>query len=283
MTSPSCARIARALLAALLVPCATCAAHEWWLEPARFALAAPETVVIGASAGMGFRGERKVYAAGRALRLVTVDGEGARDHAPDGVPGTTVYATLPAATFRDGAALVSLETGWSSIELPPSEFAGYVAEEGLESTPGVAEALAGAAPIRERYARCGRTWLRPGAGARRPSGLTLELVPEAERPAPGRPLPVRVLLRGQPLAGALLKAWRRDLGADGVPHPADTRDSVAVAWRGRTDRAGRARVPLDRPGEWLLSVVHLEPCEVPALAEFQSHWASLTLAVSADR
>jgi hypothetical protein len=279
------ARTALVVVAAVALTPAAGVSHEWWIEPARFALAPGDTVTIGASAGMGFRGERKIYSVGRAVRVSLVDEGGMRAHPPDGVPGTRVYTRLPATAFGGGAALVGLETGWSDITLEPAEFAGYVADEGLAETPGVALALAGGVPIRERYARCGRTWLRGGRGAQRPSGLTLEIVPLVDTPPVGRGglLPVRVLLRGRPLAGATLKAWHRELATEQAPFPADARDSVGVAWSARTDRHGRARVPIGAPGEWLLATVHLEPCPVPRLADFQSHWASLTFAVTEPR
>ena len=84
-------------------------------------------------------------------------------------------------------------------------------------------------------------------------------------------LRARVLWNGRPLAGALVKAWRAPLGAD----PA-TRDSMGVAWRGRTNARGEISVAVAESGEWLLSVVQMVPCPDRVEADWESTWASLT-------
>ena len=136
-------------------------------------------------------------------------------------------------------------------------------------------------PGRERYARCPKTWITSRASGRasprllEPLGLPLEIVPLAD-PTMSRSLRVRVLDHGRPLAGALVKTWRQSLDPEGRPRNAGTRDSVDVAARARTDRDGVAQLPLAGPGEWMVSVVHMVPSTVPAEADWESRWASLT-------
>jgi len=107
----------------------------------------------------------------------------------------------------------------------------------------------------------------PGASG---TGDGLEIVPLS---APGADPTVRarVLWNGKPLAGALVKAWRATLGTD-----AASRDSIGVAWSGRTDTRGEITLSMTQPGDWLLSTVHMVPCPDHSEADWESTWASLT-------
>ncbi len=91
-------------------------------------------------------------------------------------------------------------------------------------------------------------------------------------------LHARVLLRGKPLPGILLKAFHQPLAANGLPLAPAARDSVGPAFEARADAHGLVTVPVAAPGEWLLSAVHMEPSAEPAEADWQSYWASLTFA-----
>ena len=68
-------------------------------------------------------------------------------------------------------------------------------------------------------------------------GLPLELVPLAS-PGEAPRLALRLFYRGRPLAHALVKAWRQPLVSGAVTRDPETRDSVGVAWQGRTDARG---------------------------------------------
>ncbi len=257
-------------------------AHEWWLEPAHFAASAPETVTVAAFAGMGFHGERKAFATARVARMaLSADGT-TRELPSSGIPGTDVFARVPAADLGRGPAVVALETHFAQLTLAAAEFDEYLRAEGLDG-PLAARRGAPRDSVRERYARCARIWLRGGERAAGSTGLTFELLPRSDptRESAGaarRPLEVQVLLRGRPLPGALVRAWRRPLDHADVPAPADARDSVAVFASARSDARGIARVPVHGAGEWLLAAVHMERSDDPAAADWQSFWASLTFA-----
>lgn len=270
-------------LRSLLAACAACAlaapaaAHEYWLRPSRYSGAPNDSVTVEAWVGTGFRGERRPWAASRALRFDARDAI-VRDLKAGGVNGETRWAAL---ALRDGGGLALAYQGdFSFIEMSGPEFEAYLALEGLDG-PRRARAAArrtGDAG-RERYARCARTWIAGSDPGRVTAavGLTLEVVPERD-PAAGGAVPVRVLLRGQPLAGTLVRAWHAPLDSRARPGDPAVRDSLGPAFESRTDANGRAVVPVSRAGEWLIGTVHMEPSTAPREADWQSWWASLTFA-----
>jgi len=261
------------ILQSLLPPAA--AAHEFWLAPSSYRAAAGDTVAIAAFVGTGFRGERKPYATTRALRF-ELNGPRTLDLRPAGMNGDLTFARFVAAD--GGGCLVAYESDFVPIELGAAEFDRYLALEGLDG-PLKARAKLGAGPGRERYARCPKTWIsgRETSRLTRPAGLTLELVP-ANDPTAGPSLRVQLLYRGRPLAGALVRSWNRPLNRSVVPADAAARDSVGPQGGVRTDRQGFATLAVDRPGEWLVSAVHMVPSADRSAADWQSFWASLTFA-----
>jgi hypothetical protein len=226
--------------------------------------------------GTGFRGEVKPYATPRTVRFVL---RGARDNDMSALPtnGDPVSARFKVAN-GDGQ-LLAYESNFASIELKAHDFDAYLKLEGLDA-PLAARVRQGASegPGRERYARCPKAWIGTGQEPRAtaPVGLTMEIVPLAD-PTMATSLPVRVLFRGQPLEGALVRAWNRPLSGLGPADPAD-RDSLGPVIQVRTNARGEARLVATHAGEWMVSAVHMEPSSDPAAADWQSWWGSLTFA-----
>lgn len=272
------------LLAPIVMLCVvpgSARAHEFWLSPSTYRPAAGEVVSVSMIVGTGFRGEVKPYAAPRTVRFVM---RGARE---SDMSALSTNGDPVSARFRvaggDGQ-LLAYESNFASIELGAHDFDAYLKLEGLDEVlaararPGAAEG-----PGRERYARCPKTWIGSGQAERAtaPVGLTMEIVPLAD-PTAGASLPVRVLFHGQPLVGALVRAWNRPLAGVSPVDPA-ARDSLGPLVQVRTDAHGEARLAVGRAGEWMVSAVHMEPSTDPAAADWQSWWASLTFARVAER
>ena len=270
------------MLALLLAAASPAGAHEFWLSPSRYRLAAGDTLAVGAEVGTGFRGEAKPYAATRVHVLVAA---GARrvDLAQLGMNGDLVFARWIAPDA--GGQLVGYESDFASIQLPPSDFDAYLKLEGLDAPLAARAALGNrAGPGRERYARCPKTWIA-GTDAKRAEaviGLPLEVVALGDPLAPG-PLAVKVLWRGKPLAGALVGAWRQPLGERFAPRAEAARDSVAPVARVRTGGDGTARLPVAGDGEWMIATVHMVPSADRDAADWESWWASYTFARAAHR
>jgi len=276
-------RIAWALLAAFLALPRCASAHEFWIAPSRYDAVKGATLELSAVAGTGFRGERKPWSPDHAVRF-TLRTAKAIDLARAASPGEMTWTRFVPAD--DGGAMVAFESDFLPIELPGPQFNDYLKAEGLDAPLAARKGLT--TPGRERYRRCAKLWLA-GTDATRATavvGMPLELVPE-RAPGASPDLGLRVLWNGHPLAGALVKAWRTPLDPSGTTRPVFERDSVAVAWQGRSDAAGRVTIPAREAGEWLVSAVHMEASHATwgwpgpsERADWESTWASLTFARS---
>jgi len=260
-----------ALLAFLTSPAC---AHQFWLAPSQYLAGSGKTVEVRAFAGTGFRGESKPWDPPHGVRFVA---RAARtlDLTPATTPGRFAWARF--APSDQGGAMLAFESGFTPLELPAAQFDAYLEDEGLDGPLAARRRAGAAAPGRERYRRAAKTWLAGTAADRAltPVGLPLEIVP-LSIPGTREVLRVRVLWSGQPLPGALVKAWRAPLGAGGAIRDAAARDSIGVAWQARTDPRGEVAVPVAQPGEWLLSVVRMLPSAVRSEADWESTWSSLT-------
>lgn len=248
-------------------------AHEYWLSLAPGAPQTREPVQIGALAGTGFRGERKPFSPLRCVRLVA---RAARslDLARIASSGEFVWAHF--APSDAGGTMFGYQSDFLPIELPGTQFDAYLALEGLDAPLSARRSSHMNGPGRERYRRCAKAWLDGSDAARATElfGFPLEVVP-LERPGAASPLRLRVVLEGRPLAGALVRAWHSPFDANGLPQDPAKRDSVGASWQGRSDSRGEVTVPIAGTGEWLVSVVHMQACPDPAVADWESTWASL--------
>jgi len=242
------------------------AAHDFWIEPAAFRPAPGAEVALRLYVGQDFRGESLIYLPELQERYVYLDAGGERP-----VPG--VAGDDPAGTIRPRGAGVVI-VGYRSAPFTVSfatlaEFEAYLAKEGLEHIGALRKRLGKRdRDITERYSRAAKSLLnvgpaRPSDGDRR-LGFTLELVAERNpyALAPGRELPVRLYYQNRPLADALVIAF--------------TKDAPLTKLRVRTDRDGRARLALARPGVWLVTAVHMVPAAKDVNTDWDSIWASLT-------
>lgn len=260
-------RTAWALLL-FLTPASALRAHDLWIEPSSFRPEPGQRVAVRLRVGEGFRGDPVPRKKERIERFAAVGPGG--EIALAGVEGSDPagWATLPAS----GSWLFVYDSSHASVELEGPKFEAYLAEEGLERISRLrAERGQTAAPAREIFSRCAKALVvsgsGPGQGFDRVLGLPLELVPAASPaglPAPpaDTELPVKLLFRGQPLAGALIVA---------IP-----REAPAASLSARTGADGEVRLRLDRPGDWLVKAVHMEPAPADSGADWESFWASLT-------
>lgn len=259
-------RTAWALLVFLLTSAPALRAHDLWIEPSSFRPVESQLFAVRLRVGEAFRGEPVPRMEKRIERFVAVGPGG--EIPLNGVEGADPagWAVLP----QPGSWLLVYDSHPSPSELDGPKFEAYLAEEGLERISKLrAERGQTAARSKEIFSRCAKALVAvgngPAEGFDRVLGLPLELVPEASPaglPAGGE-LPVILLFRSKPLAGALVVAVPREAPADKVS--------------ARTDTDGRVRLRLSREGQWLIKAVHMEPAPAESGADWESFWASLTL------
>ena len=253
--------------AALLAAPGLASAHDFWIEASSFRPAVGSVVQLRLFVGPNFEGEPFPRVPNLISRFVLVSPAGERE-----IPGRA--GADPAGAVRieaPGLQIAAYRSLNYGLTVDGAKFEEYLAEEGLEKISALRKKRGESGkPGREVFSRCAKALLEAvpagGAAARqdRAVGLTLELVAEKDpyTLAAGDELPVLLLLEGKPLAGALVHALRH-----GDP-------SVKVA--ARTDRAGRAKLRLARPGFWLIKAVEMSPAPAGEDADWQSLWASLT-------
>lgn len=169
-----------------------------------------------------------------------------------------------------GHLLLTGRTAPNFIELKPDQFVSYLKEEGLtEVIEWRTTHNESARPGRERYSKFFKSLILSGA----PDGYfnhvvghAIEIVPE-KNPymlKPGETLPVQVLFRGKPAAGLQVESAFAAQGR------------TTVTQVGVTGADGRIHVPLTKAGKYRLHSLRMERCAEPAIADWESYWASLT-------
>lgn len=258
----------RPLLAGVLLLAATpVSAHDFWMDagsaPARSGAPLTLTFRVGTASEVEdwtLRPERVV-----ALRSYGPRG-GVTDHQAGALPGRPGKASV--VLNGDGTHIVSFETTPVESDLPAAEFNDYLDHEGLPAVKAwrAANGKTGERG-RETYARRAKALVQVGSRATesvsRPIGMSLEIVPE-HNPVlhKGTPLPVRLLFRGKPLAGAMVSLERLD--ARGEPQKA------------QSDVDGRVILRPTPAGQWKIATVWSVPIEGNLRAEFDTLFASLT-------
>ena len=241
-------------------------AHDFWIEPSKFRPAPGERVAVRLRVGQNLKGDPVPRELGRIERFAAVGPAGEAE--VRGVEGVDPAGWVSPA--GPGLHWLVFDSNHASVEQAGPKFDSYLGEEGLER---IRKLRKGAGPVKEIYSRCAKSLLRvglrdeiPSSGYDRVLGLELELVPEKNPYAlkPGEALPVRLLYHGKPLDGALVV---------GIASP-----GAKVSTR---TAGGRASLVLDRPGLWLIKVVHMVPAPEGSGAEWESLWASLTFELPA--
>jgi len=248
-------------------------AHDFWVQPDAFWIAAGAVTPITLQVGHGPARQRSPIPLARILRFTATAPDGtvidlrARMH--PGGPGQDGDLRLPAA----GPHVLVLQTDdRAESHLPALRYTDYLKAEGL--TPALAfRARTHRTDMdgSENYSRQAKALVQvgPAGGSQaqvlKPVGLPLEIVPERSPYAEPRSatLPVRVIFEGRPLAGALIKLT--DLAHDAAP--AETR---------LTDRSGHATFTMPARGQWLLNVIWTKPQPSTRETDFETVFSSLS-------
>jgi Domain of unknown function (DUF4198) len=247
-------------------------AHDFWLQPARFIMAAPGAVPMLIYVGHGAARERWAMGIDRVIQFKSSGPDGLIDRKSNlTLKGPQVDAVVP--LEKPGSYIMAFQSRATTSDLPFLRFNDYVTTEGLTPIAANRERTGTQKNNgRELYSRRAKAIVQVGpvdaAGAVRattPIGLSLEIVPERHPLLlkPGEKLPVRVLFNRRPLAGALVKLT--DLNADTV--------AIATA---RTDTSGRVSFVIPHKGSWQFNIVWAEVISGNPAADYVTTFSSLT-------
>jgi hypothetical protein len=255
----------RVAVIAILAVSSNAAAHDFWIEPSTFHPAPGSILALRLRVGQGYIGDPVprngalidrfvAIGSGKASEVIGHDG---------GDPAGWVRIDRP------GLYVIGYRSKPSLVELKPDKLEQYITEEGLEWIRAVRARRSESGKVwREIFSRCAKSMIWTGSGpsnhSTQPIHLPLEIIPK-KNPytlTRGDRIPVQLLFKGRPLQGVLITAINAEDPASRV--------------RVRTDRSGRATLPLAIEGDWLIKAVHVVPAPAGAAAEWESLWASLT-------
>lgn len=262
-------RIAVLMILASLATAALAAAHDFWLVPDAFRIAAEGEIVVRGQTSSAFPTSESAVAPDRitAARIV-----GAGDE--EIISALTTRDTSLVLRHRPrttGQKIVAVSVGWRNITETAESFRRYLVLEGAEDALKRYEqaGLLPAAGIVRRYAKYGKTVVEVGDGPRayqRVIGQPLEFIPLADpgdAKAPSQ-LRMRLLFQGQPLGGAKVHA--------GV---ATAKGKTAAADVTLTSSAdGVVTIPVSAAGLWNVRTIHVVPAPAGAGADWEVHWAT---------
>jgi len=260
-------RVIFAAAAVALMTAVIAYSHDYWFEPEVFFAPAGGSVRVRLYVGEGLKSqEERPLQKERTSRFQMFSAGKTQDLLAAGQEGQTPVTRLsfgPAGNY-----LVAMERKAQPITLDAKKFTAYLAEEGLEAIIAERERLGEAnADGRERYSRYLKLALQVGDrrddACQRVIGQRLEIAPQSNpyQLKVGAPLKVRILFEGRPLARAKVFTNSKD-------HD-DIKEQDAI-----TDKDGMASFVLDRPGQWLIRLVHMRRCQDCADADWESFWAA---------
>lgn len=245
------------------------AAHEFWISPQAYRIAAGETISADIRVGQGFEGPASIYLPRGFARFDTLSATGV---APvEGRMGDRPAARIDAAP--EGLVVVIHETTDSVLTYKEFEqfaeftrhkdFAWAIEEHAARGLPETG--------FRETYRRYAKALVAvgDGAGGDRRVGLTFELVAQAN--------PYTDDLSG----GLAVQLWQGDapLPDTQIELFARAPDTSVQITRHRTDADGLVQLPMQPGTEYLVDAVVLSPRD-PATetqgAAWHSDWAALT-------
>lgn len=247
-------------------------AHDFYIFPDAFRIISGAAIRVGFHNGDSFPASEVAPIIARMKDAQLSSARGALPIQDLQVAGKRTLGTV-LAPGGNGDLILSVHTAPNFIELAPDKFTSYLKEEGLiriiewrkqhgESTK------AG----RERYSKFAKSLLVSGAPDDfyvHSLGFPIEIIPEANPYTlqAGSQLPVRVMFRGKPAQGLPVEsAWS-----------GGGKSKTVVV--GRTDAEGRIQIPLIAAGKWRLHSLMMERCAEPAVADWESFWASLTFEI----
>jgi hypothetical protein len=259
--------MARRLLVFLTIPLI---AHDLYFLPPGFRVKPGEKVRVAFHNGDAFPESEATAPIARLRDLQALSKTGAT--AITGLRESGKEVLGDAAYPGAGDIILAARTIPNFIQLEPAKFEDYLKEEGLDQVlRWRTEHAQSRVPGRERYSKYVKALVLSGESSgyfNHVVGFTIEIVPEANPSLlkAGEKLPVRVLFRGKPAVGLAVES--------AFAPPSGGKAIVTIV--GKTGPDGRVSIPITGQGRWRIHSMIMERCAEPAVAEWESFWASLT-------
>lgn len=245
-------------------------AHDLWIEPTTFSPERGQIVGMKLRVGQDLLGDPVPRDPALINQFIVEDASGRNPvYGRDGADPAGLLRVA-----RPGLLIIGYHSNPSTVELTADKFNKYLKEEGLDAVATLrASRNETGASARELFSRCAKSLVLSGSPSKtqgdRLLGFPLELVAERNPYAlrAGEDLPVRLVYKNRPLAGALVIAMNR-------LNPSEKLSA-------RTDTTGRVRFRLRPGGMWLVKAVHMIPAPAGTNARWESFWASLTFELRA--
>lgn len=237
-------------------------AHEFWIQPDAYSIEPGAVLRLTLMHGERFNGAPVPRNNGYIARFESVGADSSTQ--VQGLDGNTT--SFMRAADEGDQVLVYYSNEYTSL-LDADRFNAYLEEEGLDAIIQMRESSGESdEPGREVYSRCAKSLIDAdgdGLPADRALGLPYEilLLPDSFDGT----IRAQLLDRGEPLEGAVVVAVLQD-------DPSALTEHV-------TDENGRVEFPNTRPGVWMLTSIHMSRLPDRHDADWESHWASLTLQI----
>ncbi|HEV2150069.1 MAG TPA: DUF4198 domain-containing protein [Longimicrobiaceae bacterium] len=267
------AALGLAAAAVLVLAAGTLSAHDFWLVPDAFQVADGGQLRVHGQTSSEFPTSESAVTADRVAdaRVIGATGEERiRDLSRSGT--SLVLRHQPRGA---GQRVVAVRLHPRSLRESVASFRRYVELEGAPEALSTVDRMGRPATdsLTRRYAKYAKTLVEVGRNGPRAfdrvAGHPLEFVPlqDPSSVGAGGTLPVRLLYRGRPLAGARVHA-------EAAPEPG--REQTGTPHQAlETDAEGVARVRLGRGGLWNVRTLQIVPADPGSGADWDAHWATL--------
>jgi uncharacterized GH25 family protein len=259
-----------ALLAILLFTTAA-SAHDVFLKAKPFLLEKPGSTTLAMNLAEAFPGEEIKWRSEKTVKFWMIGPEKEQEL-------VTKKESNPVIDFiKEGTFVIGWNALPSYIEIEPKLFDEYIKAEGYQNVIQMRTEKGNQdQPGREKYIRFLKCFVQVGASPTdnfsKSLGQKIELIP-LENPYSkriGSQLSVRVLFDDKPLPGARVMAT----------YDTFSKEHDVYAHTVQTDADGIARIPIDKPGLWLVRANHMLPLQDDPKADWESYWTNFTFYVS---
>lgn len=254
----------------IILSTSTISAHDFWLVPQLFRINPGDSVTISANTGMDFPNSLSAVTPDRVNQFILV-GKSTKKNITDlKVQGNSLVTEC---TFKEsGTYVVGVDLKPKEIKLTAEEFNEYLLHDGLPNIYELRkkEGILDKDAV-EHYSKYPKAIIQVGKKLDevpiKPLGFPIEIVPKLNPYGLkiGDDLEVTVLFQGKPLSGIEI-AWS---------YPGKGEE---FAGSKETDKNGKAVIPLDKVGPYVIRLTHMEWVKKPT-HEWESYWASLTFEV----